>query len=140
MKIHNTKFLSQNFNWPTCKLMIYVWYHMDFNINIGKILHIFVAKNNGCSWPNLYSKTFQPKDLWSKNLYTTLKNAESLLHYKRLISLTIYVLIANQAPALPGKNLMRLRHPSGHFTLHKVFSRDPFGFWSLGYPRVQGLS
>jgi len=35
--------------------------------------------------------------------------------------LYIYIL-ANRAPALPGKNLMSLRHPSGHFTLHKVFS------------------
>jgi len=35
---------------------------------------------------------------------------------------TFLYILANQALALPGKNLMRLRHPSGHFTLHKVFS------------------
>jgi len=32
-----------------------------------------------------------------------------------------YLILANRAPALPGKNLMSLRHPSGHFTLHKGF-------------------
>jgi len=40
----------------------------------------------------------------------------------KVLNLPLYIILANRAPALPGKNLMSLRHPSGHFTLHKVFS------------------
>jgi len=35
---------------------------------------------------------------------------------------SLLCILANRAPALPGKNLMSLCHPSGHFTLHKVLS------------------
>jgi len=51
-----------------------------------------------------------------------------------------YKRLANRAPALPEKNLMRSSPPSGHFTSHKVFSpvnRLGFGVW--GTPLVQGL-
>jgi len=44
------------------------------------------------------------------------KLSESFRYFYNLITI-----LANRAPALPGKNLMSLRHPSGHFTLHKVF-------------------
>jgi len=48
-------------------------------------------------------------------------------------------ILANQAPALPGKNLMSLRHPCGHFTLHKVFSPvTPLGFRVWGTPGSRG--
>jgi len=30
--------------------------------------------------------------------------------------------VANRASTLPGKSLISLRHPSGHFTLHKTLS------------------
>jgi len=43
-----------------------------------------------------------------------------------------YCILANWAPALPRKYLMSLRYPSGHFTLHKVFSPVThlgFGVW-----------
>jgi len=46
--------------------------------------------------------------------------------------ITIINILANQAPALPGKNLMSLCNPSGHFTSHKVFSPMThlgFGVW-----------
>jgi len=47
--------------------------------------------------------------------------------------------LANRAPALPGKNLMSLRHPSGYFTLHKVFSpMTRFGFGVWGTPGSRG--
>jgi len=45
----------------------------------------------------------------------------TLLFFKH-DNLDIIFSLANRAPALPGKNLMSLRHPSGHFTFHKVFS------------------
>jgi len=51
----------------------------------------------------------------------------------------IYIILANRASVLPGKNLMSLRHPSGHFTSHKVFS-PVTRVWSLWYLGVQGLS
>jgi len=44
--------------------------------------------------------------------------------------------LANRVPALPGKNLMSLRHPSRHFILHKVFSPViclGFGVRGLGW-------
>jgi len=47
--------------------------------------------------------------------------------------------LANRALALPGKNLMSLRHPSGHFPFNKVFSpvtRLGFGVW--GNPGSRG--
>jgi len=33
----------------------------------------------------------------------------------------IYRILANRVPTLPKKNFMSLRHPSGHFTLHKIW-------------------
>jgi len=47
------------------------------------------------------------------------------------LSLSLYIL-PNLSPALPGKKLMSLHHPSGHFTFHKVFSPVThlgFGVW-----------
>jgi len=38
--------------------------------------------------------------------------------------------LANRGPVLPGKNLMRLSHPSGHFCKAKFLSCDLFKFWS----------
>jgi len=37
------------------------------------------------------------------------------------IRTAIYHILANRSPALTGKNLMSLRHPSAHFMLHKGF-------------------
>jgi len=45
--------------------------------------------------------------------------------------------LANWYPALPGKNLMSFCHPSGHFTLHKVFS--PVTHLGFGVPQSPGV-
>jgi len=57
---------------------------------------------------------------------------------RRLVTLN-YLKLANRAPALPGTNLMSLCHPSGHFTLHKVFSlMTRLGFEVWGTPGSGG--
>jgi len=46
---------------------------------------------------------------------------------------------SQQGPGADGKNLMNLRHPSGHFRLHKVFfpvTHLGFGVW--GTPGSRG--
>jgi len=47
-----------------------------------------------------------------------------------------YTTLANRAPVLPGRNLMSLRHPSGHFTLHHYVTHLGFGVW--GTPGSRG--
>jgi len=54
------------------------------------------------------------------------------------INSLLYFILANWAPALPGKNLVSLRDSSGHFCKARFFSSDLFRFWSLGYPGVWG--
>jgi len=50
------------------------------------------------------------------------------------------LILANWALALPGKNLMSLGYPSGHFTLHKVFSPViPIWVLELGVPQGPGV-
>jgi len=58
-----------------------------------------------------------------------------------LLDLYYIYQLANRAPALAGKNLISLRHPSGHFMLHKVFSPVThlgFRIWGSG-GQVGGL-
>jgi len=63
-----------------------------------------------------------------------------ILSLQQTLLTRIIFKLANQASALPGKNFMSLRHPFGHFTLHKVFSpviRLGFGVWGTLGSRVR---
>jgi len=77
--------------------------------------------------------TFLTELVWRsvQNLVHQLTCERGTLVHNYKQSFFIWIL-ANRAPALPGKSLMSLRHPSGHFTLHKVFSpvtHLDFGVW-----------
>jgi len=58
-----------------------------------------------------------------------------LTAFRDVSEANFYFQLANQAQALPGKNLMSLCHPSGHFKLHRVFSPVTYlGFGVWGTP------
>jgi len=56
------------------------------------------------------------------------------------ITTKFYGILANRAPALPGKLIKHFKGTHLDILRHTKFSLPrPFGFWSLGYPGVQGL-